>query len=151
MATVTLADGSRAEVTPDNWQEMSQRQIGLKGNLNFQEKSATIDAFKQLAGLGNGFYRVTPGGAASPLDMGEKQVLSQPLVRLSDRLMGNVNPESKGIWRDLSDSGVELAGNARDLAKHVADALPNPPGGLPLWLVAGAVVAGCVLVYVASR
>jgi hypothetical protein len=148
MALVTLANGQKAEVTPDNWQELAALQISLKGG-TLSEKSATLDAFKQLAGLGNGFYTVTSTGAAvRPL--GESQVFNQPLVRLADDVTGNINPSSRGFWRDASDSAIELAKNARDQAAAAADAV-RPPGGYSIWLLVSAVVAGGVLVYVASR
>jgi hypothetical protein len=149
MALVTLANGQKAEVTPDNWQELAALQIQLKGG-TLNERSATLDAFKQLAGLGNGFYTVTSSGAAAPRSMGEERVFNQPLVRLSDDIAGNPNPSSRGFLRDASDSAIELAKNARDQAAAAADAL-RPPGGFSLWLLVSAVVAGGVLVYVATR
>jgi hypothetical protein len=114
---VTLADGTKAEVTSANWNELAARQIAAKeaggDKLNLQQQSATLDAFKSLAGIGNGFFTVNSSGAAAPRSMGEAEVLNMGTVRLADRISGN--PVVGGsVWGDIGSAGAELGRNAAD-------------------------------------
>jgi hypothetical protein len=139
--TVTLADGSRVNVTPENWNEMAALQIEAKQaagqTLNFQEKSATVTAFRTLAGLTNGFFDVRNDGAAAPRSMGEEAILNQGTVRLSDRIMGL--PVAGGsIVGDVSAAGLELGRNYGNKVADVTEAAAGNAKRAGLALVYGA-------------
>lgn len=152
MANVTLANGRTAVVTADNYSDLAAEQIAYKqanGGLNFQEQSATLTAFRQLAGLGNGFYTSTPTGAA--VENSSDAVFKQPLVRLADQISGNAPVGAEkgfSLFQNLTDSGAELAGNAKDALQKLDGSLP---GGLTLWVVGALLVGGGLTVYIATR
>jgi hypothetical protein len=152
VARVTLANGRTADVTATNWNDLAAEQIAFKdanGGLSFQEKGATLNAFRQLAGLGNGFYTATATGAA--VESSSDSVFKLPFVSLTDKLTGKapVGAETQTtLLDDVRNSAAELAGNARDLAAAAGDKLG---GGTGLMLVVAAVAAGGLVLYVATR